>query len=78
MVVERLEPDAEILTGARLPVDLDALVGRKGGPQEPAVIRECGLVAGSEAVSRRVEPSMSVNTRVTVPWGSSVMCPPLV
>jgi len=39
------------------------------------MIRKHGLILGSEEASRRVEPSISVNTRVTVPPGSLLTAP---
>ena len=55
-----------------LRVDLDAAVGCECLPEQPAVLRErLGVPVGPERVSSRVEPSMSVKRKVTVPVGNS-------
>jgi hypothetical protein len=54
-----------------LGVDFDPAVIGKGRAHESAVLGE----DSPRFSSKRVEPSMSVNTRVTVPRGSSAMSP---
>jgi hypothetical protein len=63
--------------GVSLGVDLDARVS-KCGAQEGSVVGEDVFVAGAEGGEQAVEPSISVNTRVTVPGGSSVTFPTFV
>ena len=55
-----------------LGADLGAAAGT-GVPDELIVPREQAAVVGPSSSTRRVEPSMSVNRKVAVPVGSSVM-----
>ena len=55
-----------------LGVDLDAAVAPEASRSEPAVLSERLRVRlGAELVQQLVDPSMSVNTRVTIPAGRS-------
>jgi hypothetical protein len=60
--------------GVSLGVDLDPGVGREGVAQQAAMGREGVFVGCAERVSRRVEPSMSVKTKVTVSPGAAQSC----
>jgi hypothetical protein len=61
-----------------LGVDLDAVMTRKGNTQELAMPASTASYWDPRDASRRVEPSMSVKTSVTVPAGSSVIPHPRV
>ena len=63
-ILRRLKRNEERVT---LRVDLVAAVRREGGPQDPLLLGQNLRVLAARRWSSRVEPSMSVNRKVTVP-----------